>query len=70
MNDNPFSTEWNDDAAEYEAYLASQQEPRCWLCGGSGYVPDIFGDAEPCDECGDDADAVVEAIVPEPGMPF
>ena len=71
MNDevSEASRECNDDAWDYE-YRKACEEPRCWLCGGSGYAPDIFGDAEPCDACQDYTDAIADALVPEPGMPF
>lgn len=65
MDSNPFNTEWNNDAAEYEHELA---RTTCPTCHGTGYVADSHGEAEACDECGDEDAA--EAIVPEPGMPF
>jgi hypothetical protein len=67
--------ECNDDAwqSEYQwsrEELQAHDHPRCWLCGGSGYIPDIFGDAEPCPECADYEDAIAEAIIDNTGYPF
>lgn len=61
--------EANDDAFNYERELA---RGLCWLCGGTGMVIDVYGeDAVPCPECAETIeDAIADAIIPEPGMPF
>ena len=45
MNDNPFGTEWNNDAFEAECEYA------CPTCHGTGAVADGYGEHEACDDC-------------------
>lgn len=71
MNDamSEANRECNDDAWDYEHQKACE-EPICWLCGGSGEAPGIFGDAEPCDQCAGYDDAIAEAVIDNTGYPF